>query len=521
MSTTTVRVPPGERAIDDHAVPGVSDGDGGVRRVRVAIVGTGFSGLGMAIRLQQAGIEDYVVLERADDVGGTWRDNTYPGAACDVPSHLYSFSFAPNPNWTRTFSRQAEIEAYLRECAERHRVSSHVLYGHEVTDARWVEDERRWHVSTSRGRVVAEVLVAGMGPLTEPSIPPLPGLDRFQGTVFHSARWDHQHDLAGERVAVIGTGASAIQLVPQIQPLVGELQLYQRTAPWIVPRSDRPITAAERLLYRHLPLAQRAVRSGIYWWLELRALGMTRHPRLMKVAELAAKLHLRRQVADPELRAKLTPSYTIGCKRVLISNDYHPALTRENANVITESIDEVRDHSIVTADGIEHEVDTIIFGTGFHVTDAPYAKLVRGADGRTLEETWNGSMEAYLGTTVAGFPNLFIMIGPNTGLGHTSMTIMIEAHLEYVLDALRTMDEAGLATVDVRPEVQASYNDEVQSAMRHTVWNRGGCASWYVDANGRNSTLWPSFTFRFRERTRRFRLEDYSVRSRVAAPAAD
>jgi len=487
------------------------------RHVRVAIVGTGFSGLGMAIRLQQSGIEDYVVLERAEDVGGTWRDNTYPGAACDVPSHLYSFSFAPNPNWTRTFSRQPEIRTYLRDCAERHGVMSHVLYGHEVTDARWVPEDRRWHVSTSGGEFVAEVLVSAMGPLTEPSIPSLPGLDRFHGRVFHSARWDHEHDLAGERVAVIGTGASAIQLVPRIQPRVGELQLYQRTAPWIVPRSDRPISRVERLVYRRLPFVQRAVRTGIYWWLESRALGLTRHPRLMKLAELAANLHLRRQVADPELRAKLTPDYTIGCKRILIANDYYPSLTRENARVVTEPIERIGEHSITTADGTEREVDTIIFSTGFHVTDSPFAKLIRGADGRTLEQTWSGSRAAYLGTAVAGFPNLFMIIGPNTGLGHTSMTIMIEANVEYVIDALRAMDAAGVDTVDVRPEVQSAFNDEVQSAMKHTVWTRGGCASWYLDAGGRNTTLWPSFTFRFRERTRRFRIDDYRVQARTPA----
>lgn len=504
---------------DHHGTPDAAGlrSDGGLREVRVAIVGTGFSGLGMAIGLEQAGIDDYVVLERADDVGGTWRDNTYPGAACDVPSHLYSFSFAPNPNWSRTFSAQGEIHAYLRDCAERFGVTDHLLYGHEVTDAVWVQDEQRWHVRTTAGRVAAEVLVAGMGPLSEPSIPALAGLERFRGTVFHSARWDHEHDLSGERVAVIGTGASAIQVVPQIQPRVGELQLYQRTAPWVMPRSDRPVTRAERWIFRHFPPAQRAVRNAIYWAYESRVLALALRPALLKVGERVAKLHLRRQVPDPALRAKLTPDYTMGCKRVLISSDYYPSLTRENVDVVTEGIREVREHSIVTADGTEREVDTIVFSTGFHVTDPPMAKLVRRLGGRTLEEAWNGSMSAYLGATMSGFPNLFAIIGPNTGLGHTSMTVMIEAHIQYVLDALRVMDEQRLASFDVRPEVQDAYNEDVQAAMKGTVWTAGGCSSWYLDASGRNTTLWPSFTFRFRRLTAHFDPADYRVRARAAS----
>jgi cation diffusion facilitator CzcD-associated flavoprotein CzcO len=492
--------------------------DGGLREVRVAIVGTGFSGLGMAIGLEHAGIDDYVVLERADDLGGTWRDNTYPGAACDVPSQLYSFSFVPNPNWSRTFSAQREIHAYLRDCAERFGITDHLLYGHEVTDAVWMEDEQRWHVTTTGGRVAADVLVSGMGPLSEPSIPALPGLERFKGTVFHSARWDHEHDLSGERVAVIGTGASAIQVVPQIQPKVGELQLYQRTAPWVMPRLDRPVTRAERFIFRRFPLVQRAVRNAIYWGYESRVLALALRPALLKVGERVAKLHLRRQVPDPELRAKLTPDYTMGCKRVLISSDYYPSLGRENVDVVTEGIREIREHSIVTDDGTERALDTIVFSTGFHVTDPPMARLVRGVGGRTLEEVWDGSMAAHLGATISGFPNLFSIAGPNTGLGHTSMTIMIEAHIQYVLDALRVMDEQQLASVDVRREVQDAYNDDVQAAMRGTVWTAGGCASWYLDASGRNTTLWPSFTFRFRRLTAHFDPTEYRVRPRTGSP---
>jgi cation diffusion facilitator CzcD-associated flavoprotein CzcO len=487
--------------------------------VRVAIVGSGFSGLGMAIRLRQAGIEDFVVLERAEDVGGTWRDNSYPGCACDVPSHLYSFSFAPNPEWTSTFSAQPEIWDYLRGCARRYGVMEHVRFGHEVRDAAWDEDAQRWCIETSQGALTAQALVLGTGPLSEPAIPDLPGLDGFEGTTFHSATWDHDHDFDGERVAVIGTGASAIQFVPQIQPRVGRLHVFQRTAPWIMPRPDRPLKGWERRLYRALPAAQLLMRAGIYWARESFVPGF-RHARVMRLAERLALRHLHHQVRDPELRRKLTPTYRMGCKRVLISNDYLPALGRENVEVVTEAIDEVRPRSIVTADGAEREVDTIIFGTGFHVTDMPAAERVRGRDGRTLAEHWAGSPQAHLGAMVAGYPNLFFLVGPNTGLGHNSIVFMIESQCNYVVSALRLMDERGAAELDVRPEAQAAYNARLQEQMRGTVWTSGGCASWYLDANGRNTTLWPSFTWPFRERTRRLDPAQYELRAPRAAVAA-
>jgi cation diffusion facilitator CzcD-associated flavoprotein CzcO len=494
----------------------------GERDVRVAIVGSGFSGLGMAIRLRQAGIEDFVVLERADDVGGTWRDNSYPGCACDVPSHLYSFSFAPNPEWTSTFSPQQEIWDYLRDCARRYGVMEHVRVGHEVQEAAWDEDAQRWQIETSQGSLTAQALVLGTGPLSAPSIPELPGLERFEGTTFHSATWDHDHDLDGERVAVIGTGASAIQFVPKIQPRVGKLRVFQRTAPWIMPRPDRRLRAWERRLYRALPGAQLLMRAGIYWARESFVLGF-RHPRIMRFGQRLALQHLERQVRDPELRRKLTPSYRMGCKRVLISNDYLPALGRENVEVVIDAIAEVRPRSIVTTDGVEREVDTIIFGTGFHVTDMPAAERVRGRDGATLAEHWDGSPQAHLGAMVAGYPNLFFLVGPNTGLGHNSIVFMIESQCNYVLSALALMDERGAAELDVRPEAQARYNAQLQEQMRGTVWTSGGCASWYLDARGRNTTLWPSFTWPFRERTRRLDPAQYElraarpVRERVAA----
>jgi cation diffusion facilitator CzcD-associated flavoprotein CzcO len=503
------------------ASPGGSAGDGDPAHHRVAIVGTGFSGLGMAIRLKQAGIDDFVVFERAGDVGGTWRDNTYPGAACDVPSHLYSFSFAPNPDWSRTFSPQPEIWDYLRRCAGHFDVLPHIRFGHEVTGARWDEERSRWEIETAGGgSFSAQVLVAGTGPLSEPAYPRIPGLESFEGNAFHSARWDHDQDLRGRRVAVIGTGASTIQVVPRIQPEVERLHLFQRTPPWVMPHADRALSERERTIYRRLPLAQRAMRAGIFWARETFVIPFM-HRRLAKLPERAARRHLAKQVPDPELRRRLTPDYTFGCKRVLISNDYLPAVAQPNVELVTDGIREVRGRSIVTGDGVEREVDVIVFGTGFKVMDMPAAEIIRGRGGRSLADVWQGSMSAYLGTSVAGFPNLFMMTGPNTGLGHNSMVYMIESQLDYVLGALRTMEERGVTALDVRAEVQDAYNEELQKSLEGTVWTSGGCASWYLDDTGRNPTLWPGASWRFRQRTRRFDPAAYELRTgaAVAAPA--
>ncbi len=502
----------------DTTTTGAATG-AGVEHVRIAIVGTGFSGLGLAIRLKQRGIADFVVLERASDVGGTWRDNTYPGCACDVPSHLYSFSFALNPDWTRTFSPQPEIWAYLRDCVDRYGIGPHIRYGAELLDATWDDGARRWRITTPQGPLTADVLALGNGPLSEPSIPAIPGLDGFEGTLFHSARWRHDHDLAGKRVAVIGTGASAIQFVPRIQPAVGHLTLFQRTPPWILPRLDRPISDRRRALYRRLPAVQRLVRGLIYTQREIGALGLVYRPAMLARVEKLARKHLEAQVADPDLRKKLAPSYRLGCKRILLADDFYPALTRPNVEVVTDRIREVRPHSIVTEDGTERAVDTIIVATGFHVTDMPAARCVRGRGGQLLADAWRDGAQAYLGATVAGFPNLFLLIGPNTGLGHTSMVYMIESQLAYILDCLQMMARRGVETVEVRPETQAAYNDELQRRLRGTVW-LSGCASWYLDAHGRNSTLWPGFTFAYRRRTRRFDPASYALTPRMAPVGA-
>lgn len=474
----------------------------------VAIAGSGFSGLGMAIRLKQEGIEDFVVLERAQEVGGVWRDNSYPGCACDVQSHLYSFSFAPNPGWSRSYSPQAEIHAYLRDCADRFGIRPHLRFGHTVREARWDDRLQRWHIETSEGRYTADVFISAAGGLSDPAIPKLPGLETFQGKVMHSARWDHSYNLAGRKVAVVGTGASAIQFVPRIQPQVGKLLLLQRTPAWVLPRGDRAISPARQWLYRTLPGAQQLTRWLIYVLRELLAFGFL-HPWLLRLAQRLAVRHLEQSVPNPELRARLTPQYTMGCKRVLLSDDYLPSLTHENVEVVTEQIREVREHSILLSDGSEHEVDALIFGTGFQVNDLPMTHQVRGRDGRTLAQVWGGTMKAHLGTSVSGFPNFFMVLGPNTGLGHSSVILMIESQLEHVLGALRYLEGRDLAAVEPTPEAQAEFVRQLDTRMRGTVWLQGGCSSWYLDATGRNSTLWPGLISTFRRRVEHFEPSEY------------
>jgi cation diffusion facilitator CzcD-associated flavoprotein CzcO len=496
---------------------GLFSSEEGARYVRVVILGTGFSGLGMAIRLKQSGYEDFVVLERAADIGGTWRDNSYPGCACDIPSHLYSFSFALNPQWSRMYSPQPEIWDYLRRIAVRYDILPHIRWNSELREAVWSEDDQRWHITTAQELLTADVLILGNGPLSEPSLPTIKGIERFEGVLFHSAQWDHDVDLTGKRVAVIGTGASAVQFVPQIQPRVGHLTLFLRTPPWILPRMDHAIPAWKHTMFRLLPLTQHFARSRIYWRQELSALGLVYRPRMLEKAVTLAQRHLERQVSDPVLRATLTPTYAMGCKRILLSDDFYPVLSRPNVEVVSERVREVREKSIVTEDGSEREIDVIICGTGFHVTDAPLPQSIHGRGDITLAERWQGGQNAYLGTTVAGFPNLFLLIGPNTGLGHNSMVYMIESQFSYILDGLRKMDQQKLQAVDVRPEVQEAFNVEIQRRMEGTVW-MSGCASWYLDASGRNTTIWPGFTFEYRHRTLHFDLQHYNMMPRRTVP---
>ncbi|MGA5100761.1 flavin-containing monooxygenase [Streptomyces lavendulocolor] len=483
--------------------------------VRVAVIGSGFGGLGAAVRLRREGITDFVVLERADSVGGTWRDNSYPGCACDVPSHLYSFSFAPNPDWPRTFSGQRHIRAYLEHVTDTFRLRPHIRLGHEVLMMRWDNDELRWEIETSRGTLTADVVVSATGPLSDPKIPDVPGLASFEeagGKVFHSARWDHDYDLTGKRVAMIGTGASAIQIVPAIQPEVGRLTLFQRTPPWVMPRMDRAITGVERWLHRQLPLTGTA-RRGLLWGIrELQVSAFTKRPNELKLVESIAKANMARAIKDPALRAKLTPEYRIGCKRILLSSEYYPALARPNVDVVASGLAEVQGSTVVAADGTRTEVDAIIFGTGFRVTDMPIAERVVGADGITLAEAWKDGMESLRGATAAGFPNWMTIIGPNTGLGNSSMILMIESQLNYLADYVRQLDLlGGRAALAARPSAVAAWNRRVQARMERTVWKAGGCDSWYLDANGRNTTLWPGTTSEFRRATKAVDLSEYEV----------
>ena len=482
---------------------------GAVREVGVAIIGSGFAGLCMAIALRRRGETDFVVLERGDDVGGTWRDNTYPGAACDVQSNLYSFSFAQNPDWPRSYSEQPEIQAYLQATADQFGVRSHCVFGADVTSARWDDAARRWLVQTSAGTFRARILVSAAGALADPTYPDIAGLDTFAGTVMHSARWDHGHDLTGERVAVIGTGASAIQVVPAVQPMVESIAVYQRTPAWVVPRTDHPVKPWMRRLYRFVPGLQRGVRAMLYLFREFLVIGLAKRRAFLKPVGKLARAHLHRQVRDPKLRAALTPDYTIGCKRILISNDYFPAVAAPNAELVTAGIAEVRKNSIVATDGVERPTDTIVLATGFHVTDLPIAEKICGRDGRSLADVWSDGMVSNRSATVAGFPNMFLLVGPNVGVGHTSMVYMIESQVAYVDDALQTMDAEGLETLETTPEAQQAYRDLIAAKSKGTVWLAGGCASWYLDKHGHNTTLWPDFTFRFRKLTKKLDRENY------------
>jgi len=476
--------------------------------IRIAIVGSGFAGMGLAIKLRQEGRDDFLVFERGEDVGGTWRDNTYPGCQCDVPSNLYSFSFAPNPDWTHTYATQPEIRTYLQECADRFGIRPHIRFGHRVIDARWNDTDTRWHIDTSEGSFTADLVVVGAGPFSDPSIPEIPGAASFTGTSFHTARWDHDHELTGERIAVIGTGASAIQAVPAIQPIVEHLTLFQRTPPWVLPHPGRDVPESKRRRYRRFPITQKIDRAFTYVVRELSVIAFTKRPEFMEAPEREGIKHMERAVADPELRAKLRPTFSLGCKRVLLSDKWYPAIAQPNVDVVTESIREITPEGVVTADGVEYPVDTIIWATGFHVTDIPAAQHVWNAKGENLLHEITDGDGMYLGTTAPGFPNLFVMVGPNTGLGHSSIVYMIESQLNYILDAIHQIDDRGLATVTVRGGPARDYNAEMQRGLEGTIWN-SGCASWYLDANGRNQTLWPTFTWKFRARTRRFDIANY------------
>lgn len=476
----------------------------------IVIIGAGFAGLGTAIQLKKAGIHSFTVFERADEVGGTWRDNTYPGAACDVPSHVYSFSFEMNPNWTRSFSESAEIQSYLIHCADKYGVRSHIRFGTEIVEAAFDAEAGVWRLATDGGETVtARVVISGVGGLVDPAYPDIPGIEDFAGELFHTARWNHDADLAGKDVAVIGTGASAVQVVPAIAPEVGSLSVFQRTAAWVMPKHDAAFSEKTKQRFRRFPFLQRAFRWLLYGLSEMMGpLVISNSKRLSAIGEKASSAHLEASVKDPELRERLRPDFQFGCKRILISNDYWPAFERENVELVTEGIERIHEHGIRTKDGKDHPADAIVLATGFALGLAAAPFKVTGLEGRTLDDVWARGAVAYKGMTVAGFPNWFILMGPNTGPGHTSVLIYTEAQIGYALQAIERMRTGNVKYFDVKPSVQAAYNEKIQARMPHTSW-ASGCNSWYLAEDGGNHALYPGLAAEYVLRARRFRPSEY------------
>jgi cation diffusion facilitator CzcD-associated flavoprotein CzcO len=479
--------------------------------VDVLIVGGGFSGLCMAIKLLDAGMNSFLLIEKSDDIGGTWYDNRYPGCACDVPSHLYSFSFDLWPEWSRMYPGQQEIHDYLKRCVQHYELASHIRLNTRFQEAIWSESEGLWHARAGEGmRIQARVLVSGMGALHVPQYPGLKGIESFSGRKFHSSNWNHDVGLEGKNVAVVGTGASAIQFIPQIAPRAGKLYLFQRTPPWIVPRMDFAIPEKWKQRFRRFPLIMRAFRQLIFWRQEFRVLGFLGNRFVRRKATEIATHHLEKQITDPKLRAVLKPNYELGCKRVLVSDDYYPALTRPNVELVTSGIVEVREHSIVTEDGVERPADVLVFGTGFRATEPLIGVRIVGRGGVEIHDAWRERMSAYLGVTVSGFPNLFLLLGPNTGLGHNSVVLMIEAQVRYVMSCLTLMKRRQKHVLEVRPETQKQFVTDIQRRLAGTVWQSGGCRSWYQDQRtGENTALWPGSVVAYTRRTRAVLPADY------------
>jgi cation diffusion facilitator CzcD-associated flavoprotein CzcO len=478
----------------------------------IAIIGAGFAGIAMAIRLKQANIHEFTIFERAFEIGGTWRDNSYPGAACDVPSHVYSLSFAQSPDWSRAFAESGEIQSYLLDLVATWRLRPHLRLDCAITEACFDETSGSWSLSTSDGDVAtARVVVSGVGGLVDPAFPDIKGRDSFEGELFHTARWNHDYDLLGKRVAVIGTGASAVQVVPAIAPQVAKLSVFQRTPGWVMPKLDKKYSEREKRFYARFPLALRLSRFLKYWLSELTGpLVFLDSKRLSAIGEMASRRHLRDSVKDPELRAKLEPDFQFGCKRVLISNDYWSAFEREQVELVTEPIEQIRPDGIQTTDGTLHEADAIIFATGFSLNIATAPFPVFGRNGRLLDDVWQDGAIAYKGLSVSGFPNWFILMGPNTGPGHTSVLVFTEAQVAHALQAIRKIRSEGLRFVDVKQSVQDRYNARIQGRMKHMVW-ASGCNSWYLSGDGENHSLYPGFAAEYVLRTRRFSPRDYEI----------
>ncbi|MCB0508913.1 MAG: NAD(P)/FAD-dependent oxidoreductase [Bacteroidetes bacterium] len=480
----------------------------------VLITGTGFSGICVGIQLKKAGFHNFKILEKANEVGGTWRDNHYPGAACDVKSNLYSFSFEPNPNWSREYSPQPEILEYTKYCVQKYGLYDHIIFDWEVKSAKYNDESGIWTITNQRKeKLTANAIVVGNGPLHIPSLPDIKGINDFKGEVFHSSNWNHDYNLRNKNVCVIGTGASAIQFVPEIQPKVKKLYLMQRTAPWVLPKPDGEFSTRQNVLFEKAPIMQRLSREFIYYFNEFQLVGMKYEKRILKLGEMLGKWHINKHIKDKELRKKLTPTFNLGCKRVLLSNNYYPALAQENVDVVTEGIQEFTKDSVITNDGKSRKIDAIILGTGFHVADSFQYYDVKGRDGIAMKDVFSVAPQAYYGTCVHHFPNLFFMLGPNTGLGHNSMIYMIESQTNYIVDAIKKMINQNIKSIEVRKDVQTKFNEEIQKKLEGTIW-LSGCKSWYLSEDGKNYTVWPGFTLEYRNRTKNIHLPDYNVELR-------
>ena len=478
----------------------------------IAIIGAGFAGIGTAIQLSKAGIHSFTIFERAGEIGGTWRDNTYPGAACDVPSHAYSLSFEQNPGWTHRFSPSEEIQNHLLGVVEKWQLRSHLRLGTAITAARFDEKQGNWTLTTDKGdRFTARVVVSAVGGLVDPALPDIKGLPSFGGELFHTARWNHAYELPGKRVGVIGTGASAVQVVPSIAQQVAQLAVFQRTPAWVVPKRDKRYSERARRLYARFPALLHASRFLQYltseFWGPMIFLDA---PRLSAIGERLSMAHLRAQVKDPLLREKLTPHFQFGCKRILVSDEYWASFERENVELVTEPIEEIVPEGIRTADGRLHELDALVLATGFALGLASAPFPITGRGGRKLDEVWRDGAVAYKGMTVSGFPNWFILMGPNTGPGHTSVLIYTEAQIAHALGAIQKLRREGYKWVDVRQSVQDRYNARIQGRMKHMVWSTG-CHPWYLSKDGSNHSLFPGLAAEYALRTRHFDPADYEL----------
>ena len=480
-------------------------------RPPIVIVGAGFAGLCMAIELRRRGVDDLLILEADDEVGGTWRDNTYPGCACDIPSHLYSFSFEQNPRWSRAYSPQAEIQDYLVGCTEKYGLYERIRFGVQIQALEFEDEHQRWAVESSDGRrFEARAVVLAIGGLSRPKIPDIPGLSSFEGPAFHSARWDHDADLEGKRVGLVGTGASAVQIASALADEVDELTIFQRTPPWVMPRPNPSYSEWTKRLFETVPGLQRLYRSSIYLRQEAYATGFVGDRRILGLLEWFGHRYRKQAIADDELRDKVTPDYPMGCKRIVFSDDYYPTLTRHNVQLVDAAVASVEPRSVVDADGRSHDLDALVLATGFHVTDFLESYRVRGRGDLSLHEAWSDGAQSYYGINTAGFPNLFMMVGPNTGLGHNSIVFMIEAQAHLIGQALEVVDEGDpWSVLEVRRDVQRRFNDWIQRRSRDTVW-LSGCDSWYLD-EGKNTTLWPSYTVEYWRQTRRLERDDFLI----------